>query len=388
MPNMGTSELTRTSCINSGTDLNKSKSCPSHRLAHQGAVARKSLDLLDLDDWAYRKSVKATQTAKRYDVLCFGDSMVKCGLLAKGVEERSGLKVLNLAVSGSQAASSYALLKRALDAGAKPEAVIVEFQPPLLRLNPRHNLGRWANVLSFAQAAWVAREGRDPAFFGVVAAGKILPSYQRRDGSRGHVLGALSGKGDGRRFNNFLGFRNWGRNGGTHLLPVTPALKTYTDDDADYWRKGYFPKWECHPANLAGLEAFLDLAAERGLHVYWLIPPQLPIVQAKMESSGMHAAYTTFVKSYQSRHPNIAVLDGRGTVADPGAFFDPNHLAAGGTYAFSLAVGDALRQARTGHLPPDRWLRTAHVRPLRLPDGLEDTIQSQTALLAGTKAAR
>ena len=42
MPNMGTSELTRTSCINSGTDLNKSKSCPSHRLAHQGAVARKT----------------------------------------------------------------------------------------------------------------------------------------------------------------------------------------------------------------------------------------------------------------------------------------------------------------------------------------------------------
>ncbi len=354
----------------------------------EGAVARRSLDLLDIDDWAYRKSLKAIQTAKRYDVLCFGDSMVKCGLVARGVEERSGLRVLNLAVSGSQAPSSYALLKRALDQGAKPEAVIVEFQPPLLRLNPRHNLGRWANILSFAQTAWVAYAGSDPSFFGVVAVGKILPSYHSRQGVRDNVLGALTGKGDARRFNNFMGFRNWGRNDGTHLLPVTPSLKTYSDADAEYWRKGYFPKWECHPANLAGLEAFLDLAAQHKLKVYWLLPPQLPIVQEKMESSGMHAAYSSFVKSYQSRYPNLAVLDGRGTVADAGAYFDPNHLAAGGTYAFSLAVGDALRQARAGHMPPDRWLHTAHVRPLPLPEGFEDTVQTQTALTAGEKSAR
>ena len=85
----------------------------------EAAVALCSLDLLDMDDWAYRKSEKAaTRDAKRYDVLVFGDSMVKQGVVPRAVEERSGLRVLHLAVSGSQAPASLALLARALAAGA------------------------------------------------------------------------------------------------------------------------------------------------------------------------------------------------------------------------------------------------------------------------------
>ncbi len=203
-----------------------------------------------------------------------------------------------------------------------------------------------------------------------------------------NLLGALSGKGDGRRFSNFLFFRNWGRNGGTQLLPITSSLKDYTTADAEHWCNGYFPHWECHPANRAGLEAFLELAAAQKIQVYWLLTPHLPIVQKRMEASGFNDAHTSFVKSYLDRYPNIATIDGRGTVADTGAFYDPNHLAASATYAFSLAVGDAVRQARSGHLPSDRWLHTAHVRPLPLPTGCEDLTQSQTALLATEKTAR
>ncbi len=354
----------------------------------EGAVTRNKIDFLDAADWDCRRSMKAAKEARDYDVLCFGDSMVKCGLLAKGVEERSGLKVLNLGVSGSHAASSYALLRRALDLGAKPEAVIVSFHPALLRQNPRQILCLWPNLLSFAEAAWVAQAGHDPAFFGAVAVGKILPSYQCRNGIRANLLGRVSGEHDNRRYLYFLYQRNAGRNGGSHLLPTVPKLKTFSDADAEYWHKVSFPKWECHPAHLVGLEAFLDLAASRGIKVYWLLTPYLPLVQEKINSSGFDKAHSTFVASYQARHANIVVVDGRGTVADAGAFFDPMHLSASGTYAFSLAVGDALRQVRSGHLPPDRWIHTAQVRPLPLPEEFEDMNQSHGALADRARTVR
>ena len=357
----------------------------------EASVARRGLDLLDMDDWAYRKNVRlAARGAGRYDVLCFGDSLIKLGVVPRAVEERSGLRVCNLAVSGSQAPASYVMLRRVLDSGAKPSAVVVDFQPPLLRLGPRHNLTRWANIMTPFEAAELARWARDPDLFATVALGRLLPSYHRRTGVRANVMGALSGAGDPRRFQNFLAFRNWSRNGGAQLMLPSPAMKTMTEKEALEIRRAFYPAWECHPANVAGLERFLALAAEHDVPVYWVLPPLLPALQTQLARSGIDARHEAFIRSWQDRYPNLVVIDGRNKVSDPDAFFDANHLSGGGAYAFSLALGDALRQARRGDrgVPANRWVALPEFRVGPIPKGFEDINQSQVALEAMGKATR
>jgi hypothetical protein len=81
------------------------------------------------------------------------------------------------------------------------------------------------------------------------------------------------------------------------------------------------------------------------------------------------------------------VLDGRGTVSDPSAFSDANHLSASGAYAYSLALGDALRQSLAGR-SPSRWLALSPFQPRPLPEGLEDVNQSTVALEQAGKVRR
>src|SRR5690349_21271479 len=63
---------------------------------------------LDPDDWNYvRKNYVAAHDARRYDVLFFGDSQTSYGVVPRAVAARSGRRVYNLAVAGSQAPTSY-----------------------------------------------------------------------------------------------------------------------------------------------------------------------------------------------------------------------------------------------------------------------------------------
>ena len=71
------------------------------------------------------------------EVLAFGDSMVEFGVLPGVIAERSGLRAINLAVHDGSPAVSYFLLRRALEAGARPRAIVVDFMPHQLARSQR-----------------------------------------------------------------------------------------------------------------------------------------------------------------------------------------------------------------------------------------------------------
>src|SRR4051812_42261979 len=78
--------------------------------------------------WAYGGRAADRKAAGR-DVLCFGDSMVKFGVAPRVLEDRLGTKAYNLALYAGSPTASYFLLRRALEAGARPSAILVDFQP-------------------------------------------------------------------------------------------------------------------------------------------------------------------------------------------------------------------------------------------------------------------
>ena len=356
-------------------------------VAAERFVDRGALDFLDVDDWAYRQTARAAAgEAGRCDVLCFGDSLMKLGVVPRAVGDRSGRRVYNLAVSGGQAPASYALLRRAIGAGARPAAVVVDFAPMLLRVGPRHNLSRWASLLGPAEAAELAWSARDADLFATVALGRVLPSFRSRVGVRTNLMGALAGRDASHRWGNSVFFRNWRANDGAQLAPASPAMRDLDGAKVDAFRAAFYPQWVCDPANEEAIGKFLALAAGQGVRVYWVLTPIWPALNDRLARDGQGAAHEAFARSWQSRFPDhLTVVDGRGVVSDPAGFYDMNHLSIAGAYAFSLALGDVLRHTLPGAAggpdsSPSRWVALPACRLRPVPEGVEDLRRSLVAV--------
>src|SRR5690242_12777653 len=96
-------------------------------LAAESYVARHDLDFATLWSANWRHGAAAARReGPKSAVLAFGDSLVKDGVAAPVIEARLGRRAYNLAVFNGQAPASYFLLRRALDAGARPAAVLID----------------------------------------------------------------------------------------------------------------------------------------------------------------------------------------------------------------------------------------------------------------------
>ncbi len=153
-------------------------------------------------DWRLAKRALA-EGARDAQVLCFGSSLLKFGLVPELIERRTGLATFNLSLMGGQAASSYFLLRDALEAGARPRVVLVDCQdlpskpcfPSVRGLGLAAHARSWPELLTVAQAAELAWSARNLEFFGTVVARKLLASVNARREVRSN-LGQLVRKGD------------------------------------------------------------------------------------------------------------------------------------------------------------------------------------------------
>ena len=108
------------------------------------------------------------------------------------------------------------------------------------------------------------------------------------------------------------------------------AARNLSDLDVEKLREGYYPEWKCHPANVQGIDRFLDLASRNNIRVYWLLAPLLPALHDKIARSGIDARHEEFVRSWQAKYPDLVILDARGKVTEIDAFWDPQHLSIAG----------------------------------------------------------
>ena len=347
----------------------------------EATVGARSMSLYDVDEWAFRWTGRAiTRQAKRAEILCFGDSLVKLSVIPSVVGERTGKRVFNLALSGSQATTSYFVLKRALDAGARPEAVVVDFNPPLLRLGPRHILTRWGAMLDPFETAQLAWWAGDSDLFGQVTASHLLPSLRGKSTIRANIMDALANRPVVNPSWNGMALRNWKKNDGAQLMVGSDGVRNVTIADMIKLREGYYPEWKCHRANLEGIDHFLGLAARSNIRVFWLIPALLPAFHDEIGRSGIDAQQEAFIRSWQAKYPNLVVLDARSKVVEFESFWDPQHLSIEGASAFSRALGDILRRSIGGATDQPRWVALPEIRRGPLPPGIEDMNASRVAL--------
>ena len=333
-----------------------------------------AIDYLSGTQWGYRIASRvASHEATACQWLCFGDSLLKLGLAPKVVEAELGLRGYNLAVAGGQAPGTYFLLRRALEAGARPRAIVVDFFPSMLATTPHFNDENWpllTDLRDDLDLAWHLGEADE---FARLAVPYLLPSTRGRTAIRFNLKLALEPSPVSMPFELRRAIRNWKANRGAEITASQPGAA----HDLDTWERGFFGEFRCLPINQVYVDRFLDLAARFEIPVFWTLPPYQPILQARTERSGFDARHEAYLRNLQKRHPNLFIIDARHAGYEPGVFVDLHHLARVGTAAFSAQIGQTIRAQLREPDARMAWTTLPRYTPGPEAAPLEDAAQSR-----------
>lgn len=342
-------------------------------------IARRELDWMTADDWDWRATKRAADSATSTpEILVFGDSQIKLGVLPDLVEQTSGRKTLGLAVVGGHVAGSYYLARRAFDAGAKPKAIVIDFLPHFLEASPFEFVRPWEELLGPADGLDMAIRYRDAEFAARTFTRRLLPSIRYRTVLRAGFLAALDGKFTPKSWETAPIWRNLRVNRGGMVVPVVPAYKGQFDPKNPV----LFPeRWQGDAVNVDYARRLLSLAKAKGARVYWLFPPIVPEAQRQRDRLAIEARWDRFVKRFLDEFDNLVVLDARRSGYGDSAFWDPIHLTRSGSATLSIDAAQAIDRVERGMKPAEgRRISLPRYRPVGKERSLEDIEQSRMAI--------
>ncbi len=326
------------------------------------SLARNIDSITYIHAYSWKKTGEAVPKAAKYDIVAFGDSLVKHGVVPPVVAAQLGPShaIYNLALSGGPAPGHYFLLKRLLDArgGSPPLAILVDGET--LVGDPLYYDQRWTVLLSLydlEDIAWTC--GRLP-FVSATALAKVFPSIFGTPQIRRRVEIRLRGEPWMDTDSLAVFMRNWKRNGGAEILPIRqePPGRDSRPDELE--RMNYWPtSWLPDPISEKYNERFLSLASSKKIPVFWLLPPFHQAAEARRVNAGWYPQYIAHVQRLQERYPNLVVIDGRDAGYAPEALYDITHLSRPGAIFYSDALGMILRAHldRAGMDSAERWIK-------------------------------
>jgi hypothetical protein len=338
-------------------------------------VARHPAEFTDPSAYSWTLSEAATHSqARSAEILCLGDSLVKHGLLPEVIEERLGRSTYNLAICAAPPPAQYYLLRHALDAGARPKTIILDFNAGLLAGSPSFETRYWPEMLSYRELVELSLSSHEFQFFVEATLAHLLPSHRDRWEIRGKLMDSIDGREDRLRLTNLAVGRNWELHHGAEFSRDNPAFRGELTE-AEHVRHLSNQFW-CARINRDYLRRFLDLATSRGIEVFWLLPPVTPAVQQRRIERGADLLYTKFVREVAAKYPAVVVLDARYSGYDHTKFVDAIHLNGKGGIALSTDVADAISSRTSG------WVALPSYRDRSPKEPLEDFEQSKLAVRA------
>ena len=217
-------------------------------------------------------------------ILCFGTSLLKFGFVPTIVEQKTGHPSYNHAVMSGHTPSSYYLLKRSIESGAKPAAILLDCQDgPVATADVnrqaeaiRVNMRSWPEILTWREGLDFAREAGDAKFFADLMVSWLVPTSKLRHEIRAGILAALRGGDTGTASFVAACYRNWRRNRGACLMPLgDPAAAPPAVPLSEVRAVPPLPRDRYVRNRLSDTYAdrFLSLAARHSIPVFWLLPP-------------------------------------------------------------------------------------------------------------------
>jgi hypothetical protein len=341
-------------------------------------VSLQPLRFVETASLSWRLAVEAIpREAERSEVALLGDSLVKIGVIPEVVREGSGRSTYNFAMAQAPAPATYFVLRRLIDAGGKPSAIVIDFKPSVLAGGPKYSLRHWQTILSPREAFELAADSKSPALLCEIGLGRLLPSYRDRNEIRQAVLSFFHGEIAPNYSTNRLALRNWSVNRGAHVN--SPRNQFSGEVSAEIHRKLLSDGWKPHKINTLYVDRLLSLAEAHQIPVYWLIPPLAPELQERREHSGVDDAFVSFVRSMQARHPRVTVVDGRRSGYDASTFADHTHLNPRGAVALSHDLATLIKQGAS----PERWVSLPRFLDGTSTVPIEDIDETRMAIESG-----
>ncbi len=311
------------------------------------------------------------------DVLCLGDSRIKLGILPRVLHDRLGVSAYNLGVLRGQAPSSYFLLRRVLERGNRPRAILVDFSERLLTFSPSGSAACWADLIGSRESWDVAWNAKDPALALSTALHGLLPGWCDQRERSPLFRFAPAKDGGSRSADEFRVFqRNWKLNRGAQVAPRAFVQVEETADEAT-------GIWRPHPANAFYVDRLLRLAQGAGIAVYWILPPSIPARHDRLQRNGVTVQYRQFVAERVADFSCLTVLDGEALLWNNQEFRDPLHVNRDGAVRLSLAVAVATAPRLVDESSGARWVDLAAIDDHELSKYqylVEDLDQSRAAI--------
>jgi hypothetical protein len=305
--------------------------------------------------WTFGPMRIKSKTVGR-EILCFGDSLVNLGIVPAILQERTGKRTYNLALHNGSPPASYFLFRRAVKEGARPAAIIVDFERGILADGPaaKKRSYPWRELLSLRDAAELAWTARDPDLLAEILVRRIWRSASFRFELRESIRTALKGETDPQREEDLAMWRNLNQNLGATLFDRNPGFRDYPIKPRS--GEATSSTWRCDPVNAVYVRKFLELAAQIPARVYVLLPPLSPGLQSAYEAAGDEARYLRFFSRLCDQYPHVLVVDGRQSGFKADSFWDPWHLDHEGAAAMSTALSQILRTTWDQRALTSRWI--------------------------------
>ena len=359
-------------------------------LSVERAVIRHDHDLTGTVplNWRYARYA-AVSRAPDCGILCLGTSMVKFGVSSRMIAAATGKRTFNLAMSASSLPANYFVLRRAIAAGARPEAVLIDcLDDGIVPIQIHDNLRNFPELLTLCETLDIAWRSRNSDFPAMILLSRLLPSLKTRFEIRNTVVAAFRGESASKRFEGRLVLRNWEANAGTSVIPRNPEFEAR--------HRGETVRIAPRARSREGLAAvplcgsytarFLELAAAHQIRVFYLLPPVPPHTQESWIRTGIDEGKTRHVCELQAAYPDLIVLDARRSGYAVDAFIDDIHLNAHGATALSAEVASIMKQYLAGPTTAHVWVDLPVYRERDADPWLEDIRQSGVAL--GKRGAR
>ncbi len=339
---------------------------------------------LEAEDWKTSARI-ARGELPLGGILFYGDSQVKFGVSPLMLEAKLSQPSQCLAIQGGQAPSSYFLLKKTLDSGVLPAAIVVDFEPHLLHDGLEHNKRMWAELATLGECLEMARTAGDAGAFASMALGRVLPSYLERHEIRDNINAALKGETPLMAGWLEMARRNRGMNRGA--LAMTKGTGDSAHDPSR-WANPTPTPWAPDPVNDAYARKFLGLARRYKIPVYCALMPVVPALQAKYELNGMDQHYFAWLRKLQDKYANLYVLDWRHSDYQPPVFTDAMHLNVEGATSVTLALGDYIEKSFRGEGIDVRWVRMPAFKLDGARIAVEDSNRSNAFMQSTAKLRR
>jgi hypothetical protein len=357
-------------------------------------IDRHPLEMNELQatSWRFAKN-QARRQAPGAQILLFGSSVIKFGLHPAILEEKTGRPTFNLAVYGGQLTSSYYMFKHALEAGAKPAAVVIDcHEGPIPKADadkPNEivalNMRNWPEILTGWEAAELAWHGKFPSVLAATTVARLVPSVKSRHEIRGQVMAALDGKEEPTRQKNLSLLRNWNMNKGAQVM--TPNQSTVDDGAPLDSAAAELPEGQFVGNKFMEIyvRKFLDLARDHKIPVFWVMAPLSPAVLTMQHNGGFERFATDCANAVQKRYANVIVVDGRRSGYTSGAFSDKTHLNMTGNATLSEDLGEVIAARLSGAARGSRWVFLPKYRPPAANRPSEDFQRSWAAVESATR---